>query len=90
MKTSLSAVKRIGQMFEIEGTLSRKVGSGRPRASIIKDDHMLKMSPLKKRKKNLLTTANNSKHLRQNLFLIQKNQVNGIFIKKVCKKALVN
>ena len=30
--TALSAVKRIGQRFEIEGSVRRKSGSGRPRA----------------------------------------------------------
>ena len=39
VKTSLSAVKRIGQRFEIEGSVRRKSGSGRPRASTVKDDH---------------------------------------------------
>jgi len=54
VETSLSAVKRIGQRFEIQGTVSRKVGSGRPRASTMKDDHRLKMTVLKDRKKTLV------------------------------------
>ena len=49
--TSLSAVKRIGQRFEIEGSVKRKSGSGRPRASTFKDDHRIKMTVLKDRKK---------------------------------------
>ena len=49
--TSLSAVKRIGQRFEIEGSVKRKCESGRPRASTFKDDHRLKMTVLKDRKK---------------------------------------
>ena len=49
--TSLSAVKQIGQRFEIEGSVKRKSGSGRPRASTFKDDHRLKMTVLKDRKK---------------------------------------
>ena len=46
-KTFLSAVKRIGQRFVIKGTLNRKVGSGRPRASTIKNDHKDKTTVLK-------------------------------------------
>ena len=45
--TSLSAVKRIGQRFEIEDSVKRKSGSGRPRASTFKDDHRLKITVLK-------------------------------------------
>ena len=44
-------MKRIGQRFEIEGSVRRKSGSGRPRASTVKDDHRLKMTVLKDRKK---------------------------------------
>ena len=47
MKTSVSAVKRIGQSFVIEGTLNGKISSGRPRASTMKDDYRLKITVLK-------------------------------------------
>ena len=47
VKTFLSVVKRIGQIFEIKGTLNRKVGPGRPGTSTIKHDHRLKMAVLK-------------------------------------------
>ena len=47
MKTSFSAVKRIEQRFVIKLTLNRKVRSGRPTASTIKDDHRFKMTVLK-------------------------------------------
>ena len=57
VKTSLSAVKRIGERFEIKGTVNRKFGSGRPRASTIKDDHWLKMTVLNDIRKRLLSTA---------------------------------
>ena len=57
LKTSLSAVKRIEQMFIIKGTLNMKVGSGRHRASTIKDDHRLKMTILNDIRKHLLSTA---------------------------------
>ena len=30
VKTSLLAVKRIGEMLEIKGTVHRKIGSGQP------------------------------------------------------------
>ena len=43
MKTFFSAVKRIGQRFAIKGTLNRKVRSGHPRASTIKEGHRVKM-----------------------------------------------
>ena len=46
-KTSVSAVKRIGQRFVIKSTLNRKVGSSRPRAPTIKHEHRLKMTLLK-------------------------------------------
>ena len=39
VKTYLSAVTRIGKMFEIKTTMNRKVGSGRPRPSAIKKRH---------------------------------------------------
>ena len=33
VKTSFLAVKRIGERFEIKGTVHRKIGSGQPRAT---------------------------------------------------------
>ena len=57
LKTSLSDMKRIGQRFVIKGILNRKIGSGRPRTSTIKHDHMLKMTVLKGRRKRLFNTA---------------------------------
>ena len=44
--------------FVINGTLNRKIGSGRSRASTIKHDHRLKMNVLKGIRKCLLSTAN--------------------------------
>ena len=44
LKTSVSAVTRIGKSFVIKGILNRKFGSGRPRASKIKKDHSLKIN----------------------------------------------
>ena len=44
VKTSLSAVKRIGLSYEIKGCVSKKFGCGRHRASTVKDDHRLKMT----------------------------------------------
>ena len=57
LKTSLSAVKRIGQRFVIKGKLNRKIGSGRPRTSTIKHNHTLKMTVLKGIRKRLFSTA---------------------------------
>ena len=47
LKTSLLAVKRIGEKIEIKGTVHRKVGSGQPRATTTKDGYRLKMTVLK-------------------------------------------
>ena len=60
VKTPLSAVKRFGGRFEIKGTVNRKVGSGRPRAFKIKDDHRVEMTILNVRKKNFV---DHRKHL---------------------------
>jgi len=57
VKTSLSAVKRIGQRFEIKGTVNRKARSGHPRASTIKHNHRLIMTFLKVIRKRLLSRA---------------------------------
>ena len=57
LKTSLSAVKRIGKRFVIKGKLIMKVGSGYPRASTIKHDHMLTINVLEGIRKRLLGTA---------------------------------
>ena len=48
VKTSVSAVKRIGQRLVIKDTLNRKVPSGRPRVATISYNHRLKMTILKK------------------------------------------
>ena len=56
LKTTLSAVKINGQRFVIKGTLIRKVGSGRPRASTLNHDHRLRMTVLKGIKTRLLST----------------------------------
>ena len=92
VKTSLSAVKRIGQRFEIEGSVRRKSGSGRPRASTVKDDHRLKMTVLKDRKKTYVdhskefkTAAGNS--LSRMTISRRLNEV-GFNSKKCAKKPL--
>ena len=92
VKTSLSAVKRIGQRFEIEGSVRRKSGSGRPRASTVKDDHRLKMTVLKDRKKTYVdhskefkTAAGNS--LSRMTISRRLNEV-GLNSKKCAKKPL--
>ena len=84
LKTSLSGVKRIGQMLVINGTLNRKVGSGRHRTSTVK----LKMTVLKGIRKRLLSTPNiqnSKKKLFSQIEKIQKSEGNGIFIKSVWK-----
>ena len=48
---SLSAMKRIGQCFETTGNIVRKKGSGMPKASSCRDDHLLKYKVLKDRKR---------------------------------------
>ena len=92
VKTSLSAGKRIGQRFEIEGSVRRKSGSGRPRASTVKDDHRLKMTVLKDRKKTYVdhskefkTAAGNS--LSRMTISRRLNEV-GFNSKKCAKKPL--
>ena len=60
IKNSLSNVQTIDKMSEIRNTVNRKFGPGRPRASIIKGDHTLKMTVLKSKRKRLLSTANRS------------------------------
>ena len=94
VKTSLSAVKRIGQRFEIEGSVRRKSGSGRPRASTVKDDHRLKMTVLKDRKKTYVdhskefkTAAGNS--LSRMTISRRLNEV-GFNSKKCAKKPLLS
>ena len=94
VKTSLSAVKRIGQRFEIEGSVRRKSESGRPRASTVKDDHRLKMTVLKDRKKTYVdhskefkTAAGNS--LSRMTISRRLNEV-GFNSKKCAKKAIIS
>ena len=50
---SLSAIRRMGQCFERTGNVARKKGSGRPKASSCRDDHLLKFTVLKDRKQSL-------------------------------------
>ena len=50
---SLSAIKRIGQRFKTTGNVARKKGSGRPKASSCRDDHLLKYTVHKDRKRSL-------------------------------------
>ena len=59
LKTSLSAVKRIGKMFVIEGTFNRKIGYGGSIASTstIKHDNRLKITVFKGIRKHLLSTT---------------------------------
>ena len=57
LKTSVSAVKKIGQRFVIKGILNRKFGSGRPRTSAIKYDYRLERTVLMCVRKQLLSTA---------------------------------
>ena len=54
VKKSPSAVKRIGERFEIKGSVNRKVNSVRPRASTIKDNHRLQMTVLTDSKKTFV------------------------------------
>ena len=49
---SLSAIKRTGQHLET-GNVARKKGSGRPKASSCRNDHQLKCTVLKDRKRSL-------------------------------------
>ena len=49
---SLSAIKRIGQHFETTGNVARKKGSGGPKAALCRDDHLLKCTVLKDRKRS--------------------------------------
>ena len=52
IKISFSNEKRIDQKYEIDGSISRKLGSGCSSVSISKDDHMLKVS-LEREENNL-------------------------------------
>ena len=48
---SLSVIKRIGQCFKTTGNFARKKGSGRPKASSCRDDHLLKFSSSQRQEK---------------------------------------
>ena len=87
LKTSTSFVKIIGQRFVIKGTLNRKVSSGRPRASTIKDDHRITMNVLKDIRKRLLSTANKLTKLTKSRRVEEMG-----FLSKICGKmfSLVN
>ena len=50
---SLSAIKRICQHFKTTGNVARKKGSGRPKATLCRDDLLLKCTVLKDRKRSL-------------------------------------
>ena len=50
---SLSAIKRIGQRFDTTDYVVRKKGSRRPKASSCWNDHLLKCTVLKDRKRSL-------------------------------------
>ena len=67
LKTSLSAVKRIGQRYVIKGTLNWKVGSCHPIHSTTKHEHRLKMTVLNK--KTFVEHRKHSKQQREILFL---------------------
>ena len=60
----ISAVKRIGQRFRT-GNVAQKKGSGRPKASSCKDDHQLKFTVLKDRKRSLKKTVSRIQDLRK-------------------------
>ena len=81
LKTSVSAVKRIGQMFVF--TLNRKVGSGCPRASIINHNHGLKVTVFKGIRKKLLSTAKRCSF--PSLTKLRKVK-EMVFLSKVCGK----
>ena len=83
LTTSLSAMKRIGHRFVIKGTLNRKGGSGRPRASIIKHNHRLKMTVLKGIRKRLLSTAKRNSFSR---LTKSKRVKEKVFLSKTCGK----
>ena len=86
MKTSLSAVKRIGQRFETKSSVNRKVCSGRPRASTIKDDHRLKVSILKTfvehSKKNSLSRLTISR-MKETIFLLKRFEKKVYVVNKI-------
>ena len=85
LKTSIPAVKRIGQRFFIKRTLNRKIGSGRPRVSTIKYNHMLKITVLKGIRKRLLSTAKRNSFSK----LTKSRRVKEIrFSSKICRKTV--
>ena len=74
VKACLSAVKRIGERFELKSNVNWKVDSGCPRTSTIKDDHRFKMVVLKDIRKCLLNTAKIQKSKKKFFFYIDKLQ----------------
>ena len=92
--TSLSAVKRIGQRFQIEDSVKRKSGSGRPRASTFKDNHRLKIIVLKDRKKTYVShskefkTADEKSLSRMTIF--RRMKAMGFSSKRCAKKPLLS
>ena len=62
---SLSAIKRIGQRFETKGNVVRKKGSGRPKASSCRDDHLLKFTVRQDRKRSLTKSVSRIQDLRK-------------------------
>lgn len=55
---SLATVKRIGLQFKTQGSVKRKMGSGRPKSTTQHDDRRLKFTVLKERKVSLQKLAN--------------------------------
>ena len=93
VKTCLSAVKRIGQRFEIKGTVSKKTGSVQPRYSTMKDDHMLKITVLKDRKKTLDDHSKQFKTAKGNFFSRVKISIKMKemeFSSKICVFCAIN
>ena len=89
LKTSVSAVTRIGKSFVIKGILNRKFGSGRPRASKIKHNHRLKMTILNCMRKCILSTSKIQKSKKKffcQIEKIQKNEKKWEFYQKYVEK----
>ena len=81
LKTSLSAVKRIGQRFVIKGTLTTEVSSDRPR-----DNKAQPQTVLKGIRKPLLSTAKTNSFSK----LEKSRKVKEIgFLSKICGKIVL-
>ena len=83
-------MKRIGKRLEMTGNVTRKKGFGRPKASSCKDDHLLKFTVVKDRKKAYKNCQQSSRSQKRNKTLsritITRRLSNAGFVSRRCVK----